>query len=333
MKCLFIGGTGTISEYCTRLAVEKNHEVYLLNRGNNNKRAPEGVKFIRADINNEAEAAAALEEYHFDAVVNFIAFTQDQIERDIRLFRDKTDQYIFISSASAYQKPVSDYMVTESCPLKNSYWEYSRNKIACEEALMKAYREIDFPFTVVRPSYTYGHRSIPFSITNWQSEWNLIDRILSGKEILVPGDGETLWVMTHSSDFAKGLVGLLGNVRAIGHAFHITSDEVLTWNEILDCIGNAVGVKPKPVKVPVDFICKTFPEQYAQLVGDKLNSIVFDTSKIKRFVPGYCATTSFAQGVRKSVEWFQRHPECCNYDSTWDEKCDKIIADYKEALK
>lgn len=329
MKILFIGGTGVISTASSKLAVEKGYELYLFNRGQNSRSVPKGAKVIIGDINNEEESKKILMNEYFDVVVNWIAFTPDQIERDIRLFRGKTKQYIFISSASAYQKPVSHYLINESTPLANPHWEYSRNKAACEDRLMREYRENGFPFTVVRPSLTYGDTLIPAAVTSWNRPFSLIDRMRRGKKIIVPGDGTSLWSITHNTDFAKGFVGLLGNQKAIAHSFHITTDEVLSWNQIYEAIGAAGRVKPDMIHIPSDFIQIFDPGEEGNLLGDKAVSVVFDNSKIKSFVPGFTATTTFAEGVKKSVAWFEEDPMRCTVDDVWNDFCDKIIAAYE----
>ncbi|TCL57889.1 nucleoside-diphosphate-sugar epimerase [Hydrogenispora ethanolica] len=331
MKVLFIGGTGVISEGVSRLAVERGIDLYLLNRGNRSALFPEGAHSIRGDIDQPREIAEALGKMHFDAVVDWIAFTPEQVRRDIELFRDRTDQYLFISSASAYQKPVGDYLITESTPLANPYWQYSRDKIACEEALLEEYRQNGFPVTIVRPSLTYGNTMIPVGVDCWKKPWTFIDRIRRGQKIIIHGDGTSLWVMTHNTDFAGGFLGLLGNGRAIGHAFHITSDEVLTWNQIYAAIGRAAGVEIRAVHIPSDFLAAVFPGGEGSLIGDKAQSVVFDNSKIKRFVPGFAATVPFAAGVKRSIAWFEAHPEYCVVDEEWNRLIDKIIAAYEGA--
>ncbi len=332
MKVLFIGGTGVISEGVSRLAVERGIDLYLLNRGNRDVLFPEGARRIQGDIGDPAQVAAALGVLHFDAVVDWIAFTPDQVRRDIDLFRGRTDQYIFISSASAYQKPVSDYRITESTPLANPHWQYSRDKIAGEQLLVDEYRASGFPMTIVRPSHTYGNTMIPVGVDCWKKPWTLVDRIRRGKKIIIHGDGTSLWVMTHNTDFGKGLLGLVGNQRAIGHAFHITSDEVLSWNQIYAAIGKAAGAEIRAVHIPSDFLAAVFPDGEGSLIGDKAQSVVFDNSKIKHFVPGFTATVPFAQGVKQSIAWFEAHPEYCVVDEEWNRLIDKIIAAYETAI-
>jgi nucleoside-diphosphate-sugar epimerase len=333
MKALFIGGTGTISENTTKLAVQKGWELYLLNRGNKSSMVPEGVEVITADIHDEATVSKLIKDMDFDVVADFIAFVPSNIERDIRLFSNKTKQFIFISSASAYQKPLSYYMITESTPLSNPYWQYSRDKIACEELLISEYRKNSFPVTIVRPSLTYDEKTVPVALGAPNGDWQVIDRILKGKPVIIPGDGSSLWTMTHSSDFAKAFVGIMGNKAAIGEAVQITSDEVLTWNDIYDCIGNALNVEVKKAHVSTDFLtaCKTDLE--GGLIGDKSNSVCFDNSKIKRLVPDYVATVRFDQGVRISLNYMLSHPELQVMDEEFDRFCDNVIRAQQEALK
>jgi len=327
MKALFIGGTGTISMAITRqLADMPEWELYLLNRGNRASDVPEGVHSIIADISDEADCCEKLRDLHFDVVCDFIAFTKDQVERDYRLFNSKTKQYIFISSASAYQKPLSSAVITESTPLANPYWEYSRNKIACEEFLMDQYREHRFPVTIVRPSHTYDERKVPLGVHGDNGSWQVIKRMLDGKPVIIHGDGTSLWTMTHNTDFAKGFIGLMGNIHAIGEAFQITSDESLTWNQIYQAIADALGVELHPYHVTSDFLAATGKyDMTGSLLGDKANSVIFDNTKLKRAVPEFVATTRFDQGIKKSVDYILSHPECQTEDPEFDAWCDKII--------
>jgi len=331
MRVLFIGGTGIISTACTRLAVERRIDLTLLTRGQHAVDLPAGVHTVTADIDDAAATARALGDSTFDAVVDWIAFTPAQVERDIALFRGRTRQYIFISSASAYQKPVGHYLITESTPLANPYWQYSRDKIACEELLMKAYREEGFPMTVVRPSLTYGDTQIPLAVNNWLKPYTIVDRMRRGKKVIVPGDGTSLWVITHNSDFAKGLVGLLGHRQAIGNAFHITSDEVMTWDQFYRLTAEAAGVEAQLVHMPSDFLAACNPEKLGSLVGDKSVSVVFDNSKIKRFVPDYCATTRFADGIRRTIAWFDSDTARQVIDQESNVRWDKLIAAWERA--
>lgn len=332
MKVLFIGGTGIISTAVTRLAAAQGIELTLLRRGERIATLPENVRTLKADIHDEAAVAEALGEHCFDAVVDWIAFTPADIERDIRLFRGRTRQFIFISSASAYQRPVSHYLITESTPLANPYWQYSRDKIACEERLMRAYREEGFPVTIVRPSLTYGDTQLVLAVNSWQKSYTAVDRMRRGKKVIVPGDGSSLWVITHNSDFALGFVGLLGHRQAIGHAFHITSDEVLTWDQVYTITAQAAGVEPNLVHISSDFIGSCIPEEVGSLTGDKASSVVFDNSKIKRFVPGFQATVPFAEGVKRTLAWFDAAPERQAIDAEADAAWDKIIAAYESGL-
>jgi nucleoside-diphosphate-sugar epimerase len=331
MKILFIGGTGIISTACTSLAAARGMDVTLLTRGQHDAQLPACVKTLVADVSDPG-LVQKLEHERFDSVVDWIAFTPAEIERDLRLFRGRTRQFIFISSTSAYQKPQTHYLMTESTPLANPYWDYSRNKIACEERLMQAYREEGFPVTIVRPSLTYGETLIPLVLNSWQQSYTAVDRMLRGQKLVVPGDGTSLWVVTHNSDFAKGLVGLLGNQQAIGHAFHITSDEVQTWDQLFRIVGAAVGVEPKLVHISSDFISACLPEKAGTLLGDKSVSVVFDNSKIKRFVPDYCATTRFAEGIRQTLAWFDADPKRKQIDSQLNTDLDKLIATYEKGM-
>ncbi|MGO9167929.1 MAG: SDR family oxidoreductase [Candidatus Sulfotelmatobacter sp.] len=333
MKVLFIGGTGIISTACTKLAAQRGIEVTLFTRGRHEGTVPSGVTVVNVDVQDKTAAARALAGASFDAVVDWTAFVPADVERDLELFSGHTKQFIFISSASAYQKPGTHYLITESTPLANPYWDYSRNKIACEERLMKAYRETGFPVTIIRPSLTYGDTQIPLVLNSWEKPYTIIDRMLQGKKVVVPGDGFSLWVITHNSDFAKGLVGLLGHPQALGHAFHITSDEVMTWDQWYGIVGAAIGVEPRIVHIPSDFLVACMPQLQGTLIGDKSASVVFDNTKIKRFVPGYCATTSFAQGIRQTLAWFNADPSRKQIDATLNAALDKVIDAYEKGLR
>ena len=329
MKVLFIGGTGVISSACSALAVERGLDLYLLNRGESKRAIPSAAKVLKGDIRDPESARSALGDLHFDIIVDWIAFTPDHIEADIELFRDRTDQFIFISSASAYQKPPSHPIITESTPLYNPYWLYSQNKIACELRLTQAHRDEGFPITIVRPSLTYDQMNFPIAIGGWNS-YTLIDRLKTGRPIIVHGDGSSLWVVTHSDDFARGFVGLLGNGQAIGHAFHITSDEVLTWNQIYEIIADAPGVsRPNLVHIASEFIAKIAPTTGDGLLGDKAWSVIFDNTKIKTFVPGFQAVIPFRDGIRRSLSWFEADRKRCWIDAGVNEEMDKILAAYK----
>ncbi|MBR6478833.1 MAG: SDR family oxidoreductase [Lachnospiraceae bacterium] len=330
-KALFIGGTGTISMAITRqLAKEGEWELYLLNRGN--REVPEGVRSIRADVNDEEGTKAALGDLKFDCVCDFIGFVPSQLERDYRLFRGRTKQFMYISSASAYQKPVGDFRITEGTPLANPYWEYSRNKIACEELLMKWYREDGFPVTIIRPSHTYDERNVPMGVHGDGGSYQVLKRMMEGKPILVHGDGTSLWTMTHNSDFAKGFIGLMGNVHSIGECYQITSDETLTWNQIYQAIADALGVEYKPYYVSSDFLDATSKYDFrGGLIGDKSNCVVFDNTKLKRAVPGLSMNIRFEVGVRKTIEYVLSHPECQVEDPEFDAWCDKVIEELEAA--
>jgi nucleoside-diphosphate-sugar epimerase len=326
MKALFIGGTGTISSAITRQLLEQECELYLLNRGTRNETLPPGVHLIKADIQDEDRVSELIRNLEFDVVADFIAFEPSQLERDYRLFKGKTKQFIFISSASAYQKPLSDYRITEGTPLSNPYWEYSRNKIACEDYLMKQYREYGFPITIVRPSHTYDERSIPLGVHGSKGTWQVARRMLENKPVIIHGDGTSLWTMTHNSDFAKGFIGLMGNIHAIGESVQITSDESVTWNQIYEAIADALGVKLNAVHVSSEFLDACSKEDYrGGLLGDKANSVVFDNSKLKRLVPGFVAATRFDQGVRQTVDYILAHPEYQTEDKEFDIWCDQVI--------
>jgi nucleoside-diphosphate-sugar epimerase len=328
MKILFIGGTGTISAAISKRLVESGeHELFLLNRGNRNDSLPRGFKTLECDINDEEAASSMLRGLEFDAVADFIAFVPEQLERDYRLFNGRTRQFVFISSASAYQKPLSDYRVTEGTPLSNPFWKYSRDKIACEDCLMKMYRENGFPVTIVRPSHTYDERSIPLGVHGSKGSWQVAKRMLDGKRVIIHGDGTSLWTMTHNTDFAAAFTGLLGNVRAIGEAVQITSDETLTWNQIYGSIASALGVELRACHAPSDFLAKCSDYDFTGgLTGDKANSIVFDNSKLKRLVPDFIARTRFDQGVKTTVAHILKNKELQTEDPVFDGWCDRVIA-------
>ncbi|MBN1201565.1 MAG: SDR family oxidoreductase [Anaerolineae bacterium] len=327
MKVLFIGGTGNISLSVSRLAVERGFDLYLLNRGHLGVTV-EGATTITADITQPEQVQAALGSRHFDVVVNWIAYVEPDIERDIALFGGRCGQYVFISSASAYQKPLTYPIITESTPLANPYWQYSRDKIRCEERLIQAYRREGFPITIVRPSHTYDTR-FPIAVGNWAS-YVIPKRMLEGKPVVVQGDGTSLWTLTHAEDFAKGFVGLLGHPQAIGHAFHITSDFVLTWNQVYEQIGDALGVKPTLVHIPSRFIASVDPDTGAGLLGDKMWCAVFDNSKIKRFVPDYVASIPFHEGIRRTLAWFQAEDTRMHVPPEDDAQIERILTAYEK---
>lgn len=334
-KALFIGGTGTISTAITRsLAVNPEWQLFLINRGNRSDVVPENVTVIRADVNDEADVAAKIGDMQFDTVCDFIGFVPEQVERDYRLFRGRTRQYMYISSASAYQKPASGYIMTEGTTLANPYWDYSRNKIACEEFLMHKFREENFPVTIIRPSHTYDDRSVPLGVHGDGGSWQVLKRMLDGKPVIIHGDGTSLWTVTHNTDFAKGFIGLMGNVHAIGGVFQITSDETLTWNQIYASVANALGVELKPYYVSSDFLASVSPWNLrGALIGDKAASVVFDNSRLKNAVPEFNATVHFDDGVRRTIANVLSHPEYQVEDREFDEWCDRVIEILESAKK
>lgn len=325
LKVLFIGGTGNISAAVSRLSVFRGVDLYLLNRGLRDIEI-EGVKKIVADISNFKEINNALRDYKWDVVVNWIAFEADDIIRDIELFRNKTKQYIFISSASAYQKTPENYLITELTPLSNPFWKYSQNKIECENILNHSFQSEGFPITIVRPSLTYD-TVIPVPFGGW-IEYTIIDRIKKGKKIIIHGDGTSLWTLTHSEDFARGFIGLLGNQSAIGNSFHITSDEVLTWNKIYEYVAEAAGAKANIIHIPSDFICNIDKSKIGTLLGDKLYSTVFDNAKIKKYVPDFRAIIPFKDGIKQTLAWFDANPERKIINTETNNMIDKIINAY-----
>ena len=326
MKVLFIGGTGVISTSCTELVAQQGIDLYHLNRRRTNKVIPDSVHTLLGDINDPA-VGEVLADHKWDVVVNWIAFTPDQVQRDIDLFNGRTGQYIFISSASVYQTPPSNLPVKESTLLDNPYWDYSRQKIACEELLVQAFRDDKFPMTIVRPTHTYDASKIPLF-----GGYTTLHRMRQGKPVLVYGDGTSLWTLTHHKDFAKGFVPLLGNARAIGEAFHITSEEWLNWNQIYEIMGQALGVKPRLVHVPSELIAAYDAEIGAGLLGDKSNSMIFDNSKIKRLAPDFTCTIPFSWGAREIVAWHDADPARQEVDEDLDRLVDEVITAYELAF-
>ena len=330
MKALFIGGTGTISTAIVKkLAEDPNWEVWLLNRGNRSDVVPEGVHQIVADIYDEADVEEKLGDLKFDVVSEFIGFTVDRVEGDYRLFKDRTRQYMYISSASAYNKPARSYVITEGTTLANPHWEYSRNKIACEEFLMKKYREEGFPVTIIRPSHTYDERNVPLGVHGKKGFYQVIKRMQEGKPVIIQGDGTSLWTVTFNKDFATGYIGLMGNPHAIGEAFQITGDETLTWNQIYETIAEALDVELKAYHISSEYL-SAVGDKYGfdfegSLIGDKAASVVFDNSKLKRAVPDMKTTIRFDQGVRIALDYVLSHPECQVEDTEFDEWCDRVI--------
>lgn len=322
---LFIGGSGIISSASTRLAVERGLDLTVLNRGESTTRPlPDGVRSVRADIRDPASVREALAGREFDAVVDWVAFTPEHVRTDVELFTGRTGQYVFISSASAYQTPPSRLPVTESTPLRNPYWQYSRDKIACEDLLVRAYREDGFPATIVRPSHTYDRTLVPLD-----GGWTSLERMRQGKEVVVHGDGTSLWTLTHHTDFAQGFVPLLGHPRTLGEAFHLTSDDVLTWDQITHALAAAAGVEARIVHVPPDVIASHDPGWGAGLLGDKAHSMVFDNSKLRSVVPGYRATVPFEQGAREIVAWFDADPARKVVDAGLDALMDRLVETYR----
>ena len=336
MRALFIGGTGTISSAIVRkLSQDKMWEVWLINRGNRADTVPENVHQIVCDINDEDAVVKALAGMTFDVVGEFIGFTVDQVERDYRLFKDITKQYIYISSASAYQKPAASYVITEGTALANPYWEYSRNKIACEQYLMERYREDGFPVTIVRPSHTYDERSIPLGVHGKNGSWQVVKRMMDGRPVIIHGDGESLWHLTFNEDFAIGYTALMGNRHAIGEAFQITGDEVLTWNQIYQTIADALGVELKAYHVSSELLTALGPDYDFEggLTGDKAVSVAFDNSKVKRLAPDLKTNVPFHKGVRIALNYILEHPECRKEDPEFDKWTDKVIETLEKVKK
>jgi len=326
MKVLFIGGTGIISSACSRLAIERGMDLHLLNRGQSVRPAPEGARVVHGDIRDPGSSRAALGSLAFDVVVDWVAYTSDQVEADLELLRGRTGQYVFISSASAYQTPPAFLPVTESTVLENPYWQYSRDKIACEERLVHAYREERFPLTIVRPSHTYDCTLLPM-----EGGYTVVDRMLRGKKVIVHGDGTSIWTLTHHADFARGFVGLLGNPHAIGEAVQITSDEWLTWNQIFEMVARAAGAEARIVHVPSDLIAAFDSDWGASLLGDKAHSMIFDNTKIKRLVPDFSATIPFSRGAQEIIAWHNADPARRKTNPDFDRLCDRILAAYESA--
>jgi len=331
MKILFIGGTGIISTACAELAVQRGFDLSLLNRGK--RKTIAGTRQIVADISDVAATKKLLADTYWDVVVDFISFHPDDLKKRLEIFRDKVGQFIFISSASVYQKPIIDYFVTESTPLVNPFWSYSRDKIACEMYLTEELRENAFPVTIVRPSFTYSETVIPLSFNSWLHPYTVINRMRNGLPVIIPGDGTSLWQLTHNADFAKGLLGLFGHQGSIGHAFHITSDEVLNWNQIFEATAQAAGVDNlNMVHIASDFIVACMPDELGGLHGDKAGSIVLDNSKIKRFVPDYVATRRYRDGIKFSIAWYDADPARRSIDVAVNANYDKLIAAYQRGL-
>jgi len=326
LKVLFIGGTGIISSACSQLAVERGFELYLLNRGSSRRTPPPEARLLNGDIRDPDSVRAAIQGRDFDVVVDWIAFTPEHIETDLQLFQGRTRQFIFISSASAYQTPPRSLPVTESTPLHNPYWEYSRNKIACEVRLTRAYRQDAFPMTIVRPSHTYDQTLLPM-----HGGWTIVDRMRRGLPVIVHGDGTSLWTLTHHRDFAHAFVGLLGDSRAIGEAYQITSDEWLTWDQIYAMTARAAGVEAQIAHVPSELIAHYDSEWGASLLGDKAHSMIFDNSKVKRLVPDYVARIPYEQGAREIIAWYDADPARRQVNDALNVIIERILQAYGRA--
>ena len=336
MKILMIGGTGTISSAITRQLAAAGHDLWLLNRGTRKSEVPSSVRQIICDIDDEKTVLDNIQDEMFDAVCEFIGFVPAQIERDIRLFRGRTSQYVYISSASAYNKPAANHVITEGTTLANPHWQYSRNKIACEELLMREYREHAFPVTIVRPSHTYCERGVPTSVHGPKGSWQVLKRIMEGKPVIIQGDGTSLWTLTWNEDFARGFIGLLGNPKAIGEAFQIMSDEQLTWTQVYQCVARALHTTLKPYYVASEFLAAVAPKEWdfeGNLLGDKSQTVIFDCAKLKRAVPGFQATMRFDEGVRRSVDYLLSHPELQIEEPDFDAWCDRVIEAQEAARK
>ena len=334
MKILLIGGTGTISSAVTRQLADGGHDLWLLNRGTRKDDVPKGVRQVVADINDEGEVLRQIGSEVFDAVCEFIGFVPSQVERDLRLFCGRTRQYVFVSSASAYNKPARSHVITEGTTLANPHWQYSRDKIACEELLMRKYRDEGFPVTIVRPSHTYCERNVPTSVHGPKGSWQVMKRMLDGKPVIIQGDGSSLWTLTWNEDFARAFIGLIGNPKAIGEAFQIMSDESLTWTQVYQCVAQALRVELRPYYVSSAFLAAVAPPSWqfeGNLTGDKSLTVVFDCSKVKRAVPGWQATTRFDEGVRRSVAYMLSHPELQVEEPDFDEWCDRVITVQEQA--
>ncbi|MEA5455016.1 SDR family oxidoreductase [Sinomonas sp. JGH33] len=324
LRVLFIGGSGTISSACARLAVERGIELTVLNRGTARHEVPAEAEQLVADIREPGSVREALAGREFDAVVDWVAFTPDHVRTDLELFEGRTGQYVFISSASAYQTPPARLPIRESTPLRNPYWKYSQDKIACEDVLTEAYRDRGFPATIIRPSHTYDRTRPPFN-----GGWTVVERMRRGKEIVVHGDGSSLWTLTHHEDFARGFVPLLGHSRTLGEAFNITSDDVLTWDQIAHILARAAGVEARIVHVPSDAIAAADPEWGASLLGDKTHSAVFDNSKLRSVVPDFVASIPYEQGAREIVAWHDEDPARRTVDARHDRLLDELVERFR----
>lgn len=326
MKILIIGGTGTISTYVVRKSLEMNMDVTVLNRGSHNDLLPKRVKSIVGNINDEVEINKILAGQYFDSVIQFVAFTKEQVERDVRIFKGKTDQYIFISSASAYHKPVEDYPITEKTPLHNPYWDYSRNKILCEDYLNKVK---DFNVTIVRPSHTYDNKMIMAIMSRWQYEYAHIKRLINNLPIIIPGDGTSVWTITHAADFANSFVYLIGNKKAYNEVFHITGEKLYTWEQLTNITAKALGVKANIIHIPTDFIVKHMPEMEGPLLGDKSWSAIFDNSKIKTISKEYSSKIGYEEVIDDVIKYYNEHVELQKISDDFEKLYDKTIKLYQ----
>lgn len=332
MKILFIGGTGLISTAVSKKLLDQKQELYLLNRGNANDKLPKGAHILIADINDKKAVRAAIEGLSFDVVVDWIAFTKDHVERDVSLFKGKTKQYVFISSASAYHKPILQYPITEEMPLYNPYWGYSDNKRVCEEYLKKQDAK-DFAVTIIRPSHTYNDEKVIAIMKSWAHPYGVIDRILKGKRTIIPGDGTSLWTLTHNTDFADGFIPVLGNKAAYHETYHITSDFMYTWDQLHEMVCDALGVKPNIIHIPTDFIISIAPHLEGELKGDKIWSMVMDNAKIKAIAPKFKSTVDYRNVVKKAVKRYMDHPNLQTVDDEYEELMDEIIRRYQAKTK
>jgi len=325
MKILLIGGTGVISYDVALFAVRKGIEVVILNRGKRHHRMPKGASLIVADICNCKEVLAKTEKMFFDVVVDFLSYTPEDLERTLTLFAKKCNQFIFISSATVYGEKTSETAITEKTLVSNPIWDYAQKKIMCEQLLQKKCKELNLNYTIVRPYVTYGDTRIPFAVIAKENHWSLISRIIRGKPIIMWDDGNAICTLTHSSDFAKGLVGLFGNKMALNTAFHITSDETFTWNEALSIISETIGMKPVVVNIPSIDIENEIPAMSHELLGDKATNMVFDNTKIKTVVPDFKCTISFREGIKQTIAYYQKNPHMMIVDYEWDAKIDRLI--------
>ncbi|MDR1537701.1 MAG: NAD-dependent epimerase/dehydratase family protein [Clostridiales bacterium] len=325
MKAIFFGGTGLISCASSQLAIEKGWDLTLVNRGNRPEFTPKDAEVFNCDLNDEDRLRSFLSGKSYDVAVEWVAFHPERVHGDVNLLLGKTRQYILISSCAAYERPMKRHLVTEDLPLNNKFWQYGRDKRMCEEEAMTAYRELGFPVTIVRPSLTYGDSQIPYAMGCWAKPWSLVQRMLDGKPIICHGDGVSLWSVTHNSDFAKGFVGLMGKSQAVGEAYHIVSDEVLTWDQIAEEIAEAAGTQAKIVHMSAHQISRFIPHMLGSLLGDKSTSAIFDCSKIKRLVPEFICTTPFSAGIRKTISYFRSHPELQIVDEEWNASIDALI--------